>query len=119
MDAKILEELGLSIDAALYVRRLETDAFANEVVLHFLHEAGSYDAPELAYFSITLLGCTDLRLEIEGETEVDDRPLWNRGAHDIIDIKLEIDQQKRFYLFASGFVLVLSYKSITLSLEEA
>ncbi len=118
MEQKYLDQLGLTFDASLYVRRLETDAFANKVVLHFLHESGSYDPPALAYFSITLMGCTDLRLEIEGETEVDDRHSWLVGAHDVIDFKLEVDQQKQLYLYASGFVLVLSYKSIILSLES-
>jgi hypothetical protein len=119
MAAKIFEELGLSYDASLFIRGLETDAFANKVVLHFLHESGSYDPPALAYFSITLMGCTDLRLEIEGETEVDDRDLWLRGAHDVIDLRLENNELKQLTLFASGFFLVLSYKLMTLSLEEA
>lgn len=115
---KIYQQLNLEENAGLFIRKLETDAMAREVILHFLHEYGIYNHPKLTYFRITMKDCSSVELQIEDDNEVDNRFVWLRGTHDVIDIELgEEKLGKKFVLYATGFSLNLSYKSISIEIE--
>ena len=116
---KIYTQLGLSMDAGLFIRRIEGDAFAKYFDLHFLHESGGVDSLELSYFRLVAKNCRDVSMEIEGELEPDTRAghLW--GTHDVIDIKLgAAAYREELVVFSPGFYLTLKYESLIIELVK-